>query len=466
MAYTRQVCYTAVIVSLIAAIPIALQTRRVAQLEQQLEKQAKAMERTVPHNMLTHARTGSHPNQDSDGISRSDVARAQAMPMGPLRRATLVEMGYRMAEDDLDAALEALETIVDESDRREFLQGFFSYAAEHEEVREVLSLADGLEEADRAVALLATVSAWTSGRVDENGKAENLIQRFGLEAGLGIALAWDEEFRPDVGDAWAETFSDIDGKAVMLGSFAFAQLRGNPEAAFALGDHLRGYDHELFQLTIIDAWAANDPSGAWGWVRNNLDSVDGAPAGVIWKAMGQLARSDLAGAKTAFESLSDPDHRYMAAKGIAGMIAEQEGTFAAVEWADSLATESDKDAAHSVIARSAPQGIGAALGLKEGFVEVTGLIPNGAADRDGEMQPGDRIVAVDPGTGDYESLYGKADMNRALELIRGESGSTVRLRVVRPDGEGGGLVDRIIELQREQIILPGATETEEVTSES
>ena len=76
--------------------------------------------------------------------------------------------------------------------------------------------------------------------------------------------------------------------------------------------------------------------------------------------------------------------------------------------------------------------------------------------RSGQLQEGDRIVEVDSGTGEFQNVYGER-LEQTLNLIRGESGSTVRLRVVRDDGSGT-FIPRIVEITREQIVLEGQTE--------
>ena len=58
------------------------------------------------------------------------------------------------------------------------------------------------------------------------------------------------------------------------------------------------------------------------------------------------------------------------------------------------------------------------------------------------------------GTGQFQSIYGR-EIKNAVELIRGEAGSTLRLRVVRASDQTSELQEQVIEIQREQIILKG-----------
>ena len=80
------------------------------------------------------------------------------------------------------------------------------------------------------------------------------------------------------------------------------------------------------------------------------------------------------------------------------------------------------------------EGIGAALMMTDGYTIVSKVIPGGAADRDGKLQPEDRIVSV--GQGSDGEMVDVVDMNLrdVVKLIRGRAGTVVRLGV-RPAGK-------------------------------
>ena len=168
--------------------------------------------------------------------------------------------------------------------------------------------------------------------------------------------------------------------------------------------------------------------------------------------MADLTRGDLSQAEEAMETLTQPEHRQFAVVGMARAMSYHAGTEAAVKWANTLPTEAEKDTAHGIIAQIAPKGIGAVLAIESGFPQVTGLVDHGAAALDGRIEVGDRIVAVESVQGHFELLYGQP-MQRALDLLRGEAGSTVKLRLVRNDTNGNA-VDQLVELERQQIALP------------
>ncbi|TXS95923.1 peptidase S41 [Parahaliea maris] len=76
------------------------------------------------------------------------------------------------------------------------------------------------------------------------------------------------------------------------------------------------------------------------------------------------------------------------------------------------------------------EGIGAVLQLEDEYTKVVRLVPAGPADKQGELQPSDRIVGVAQGEdGEFEDVIGWR-LDEVVELIRGPKGSTVRLQVM------------------------------------
>ena len=75
-------------------------------------------------------------------------------------------------------------------------------------------------------------------------------------------------------------------------------------------------------------------------------------------------------------------------------------------------------------------GIGAQLTLEDGYTKVTRIIPGGAADKQGELKTGDRIVSVGQDTeGEMQEVI-DMKLNDVVSLIRGKPGSTVRLGII------------------------------------
>ena len=98
------------------------------------------------------------------------------------------------------------------------------------------------------------------------------------------------------------------------------------------------------------------------------------------------------------------------------------------------------------------QGIGASLQLDEEYVTVLGIIPGGPAAIDGRMKPKDRIIAV--GQGDDGSMVDVIgwQLDEVVQLIRGASGTMVRLQIL-PGDTAPGEADYELDLVRDKIKL-------------
>ncbi len=79
------------------------------------------------------------------------------------------------------------------------------------------------------------------------------------------------------------------------------------------------------------------------------------------------------------------------------------------------------------------QGIGATLKSVGGYTEIVDLITGGPADKDGRLQPGDRIIAV---AQKNEAPVNVVDMplNKVVRYIRGPKGTEVSLQIIRSNG--------------------------------
>lgn len=93
------------------------------------------------------------------------------------------------------------------------------------------------------------------------------------------------------------------------------------------------------------------------------------------------------------------------------------------------------------------QGIGAALRSEDGITVVAQIVPGGAAEKDGRLKVGDKIMAVGQKEGDFQDIV-EMKLNRVVRLIRGDGGTKVRLRVLKETGE-----TVVYELVRQTIAL-------------
>lgn len=96
-------------------------------------------------------------------------------------------------------------------------------------------------------------------------------------------------------------------------------------------------------------------------------------------------------------------------------------------------------------------GIGAELTYEEGAAKIQRVMKGGPADKDGRLQSGDKIVAVQQeGEEPVDILYWP--LYKSVRLIRGEIGTKVTLHVI-PASDATGTQVRLIELERDEIKL-------------
>jgi len=93
------------------------------------------------------------------------------------------------------------------------------------------------------------------------------------------------------------------------------------------------------------------------------------------------------------------------------------------------------------------EGIGASLRSEDGYAVVTEIVPGMAADRDGRLQPEDKIIGIEKDGAVIDLVEKK--LNDVVRYIRGPRGTKVRL-VIQPEGTKE---KRVYELTREKIEL-------------
>lgn len=95
------------------------------------------------------------------------------------------------------------------------------------------------------------------------------------------------------------------------------------------------------------------------------------------------------------------------------------------------------------------EGIGAMLQSENEYTKVISLVPGGPADRQGDLEPTDRIIGVGQGKeGEIENVIGWR-LDEVVDKIRGPKGSLVRLEVLAADNTDR----RIIEIERNAVEL-------------
>lgn len=78
------------------------------------------------------------------------------------------------------------------------------------------------------------------------------------------------------------------------------------------------------------------------------------------------------------------------------------------------------------------EGIGAALRSEDGTTLVAEIVQGGAAEKDGRLKVGDRIIAVGQETGELIDIV-EMKLSKVVRQIRGDKGTKVRLQVVKAE---------------------------------
>jgi len=110
----------------------------------------------------------------------------------------------------------------------------------------------------------------------------------------------------------------------------------------------------------------------------------------------------------------------------------QQDTDAALQYAGQLPDPTERDAAMKAIQSVAPVGIGAELRVEDGVAVINRLMPGAPAELGGQLQPGDRIVAVAQGNNSFVDARGMA-LADVVQAIRGAPGTLLQLQVLSAD---------------------------------
>ncbi|MEY4063940.1 MAG: hypothetical protein RIR26_148 [Pseudomonadota bacterium] len=100
------------------------------------------------------------------------------------------------------------------------------------------------------------------------------------------------------------------------------------------------------------------------------------------------------------------------------------------------------------------EGIGATLQEMDGYITVQALIAGGAAQRDGRLKVGDKIIAVDSGDGQGMVDLIDMELSKAVRLIRGKKGTRVVLQVLRSS----------VEKSAERVVIPLTRDAVKISS--
>lgn len=380
--------------------------------------------------------------------------RASVLPPRLAQRWRLIEEGSAAAREDLTAALRRLDSMEQPLEYADLMEGIFSYLAETlppaEAVRHARSLRDPRKQhyALRLLAetWLASAPIAVGRRVDMGGGGHD----YGMGMAASVAQQLSREFSsapPGAARAWLEAFADHPSRAEIALMYASSYLGENPLQTLELARNFTPWEREKFLRTALPTWVARDPAAAMAWAKSQPEPL---PASVQQAMYAAWLRNDPSAVEQQLPNLTDPEERQAAVRAWAEA-KTLAGTEAAVRWADSLADPALQEAAHDAIYQATPRGIGVVMFPQDGFPTLMDIIEGSAAAQAG-LQKQDRLLEIEGDSGESISLYGKNISEVAREL-RGEPGSTARLRVLRP-GPDGQPTEQTLQIERQQLIMP------------
>jgi hypothetical protein len=392
---------------------------------------AKRSNSTTPLNV--------EPNQ-----TQAPSREASAPERGNPRQA-----GYEAGQSDLASAFEQAAELQDR-ERALFVMGLFSSIAENASAPDAIAMAKEQLGPLRNIALQSIVAAWTG---EDNRYQSSPRQRrytgggrYGVEVELASRLA-RSEVDVETLIAWRDAFSDGPNRSEITAQLAPAINGLNPANAIAGMNGWTDWEQERFKSSFLSNWSQTDPQSAWEWQKSNPDFVSTSASEELIR---DWAHSNASNLIQNLDTFQDPRERQIAIEAIAASLAGQ-GTARAIDWVDSLATQTERDAGMQAVYEATPKGIGAMLGMQDGFPVIQGIVPGGAIEGTG-IREGDMIVQSRESGGETNDLYG-SPLSETVGLLRGAPGSTVELRILRENEQTGQLEEQTITVERDLLIL-------------
>ncbi|TBR41110.1 tail-specific protease [Marinomonas agarivorans] len=107
------------------------------------------------------------------------------------------------------------------------------------------------------------------------------------------------------------------------------------------------------------------------------------------------------------------------------------------------------------------EGIGAVLQQEDDYTQVVRIVPAGPADKQGELAPNDKIVAVGQESGEMVDVVGMR-LDDVVSMIRGERDSKVRLEII--PAKGDGQTHKTITIVRDKVKLEDQSAKKEIVT--
>ena len=124
-------------------------------------------------------------------------------------------------------------------------------------------------------------------------------------------------------------------------------------------------------------------------------------------------------------------------------------TDAALKWAEQYPDPAEREAAILAIRTSAPVGIGAVMGVQDGYPVIMDLVTGMPAERSGQLKSGDRIIAIAQAGGAFMDMN-EVPLQNVVEAIRGAPNTMLQLKVV-PAGAAPNTPPKTVIIVRDQV---------------
>jgi hypothetical protein len=190
---------------------------------------------------------------------------------------------------------------------------------------------------------------------------------------------------------------------------------------------------------------AKDAELAMLWAN---ELTEGAGRAAILQQIARLmVATDPASALAVSEQLPESDRRQFFDALFADWASKDTST--ALQWAEQFPDAADREAIIQAIRTSAPVGIGAALRMQDGYAVINELVPGTPAALDGQLRPGDRIVALAQGNNQFMDAQG-VPLAEIVQMVRGAPGTLLQLQVLPADAPPNSM-PRTVSIIRDQI---------------
>jgi hypothetical protein len=320
---------------------------------------------------------------------------------------------------------------------------------------DALKVYQRVPEAFRPNALRALVGEWIYTRsslpedqrhIQREGTFTVSGSRLGLELELTSMLA---SSRPDaeLAAAWIDAFSNHGSRSEILLGISSALADKNPDTVLARTEGWTPWEQERVMQRVLANWADESPNDAWQWYQANRGRFDQDLSSSI---LNSWASSDPEAVKALLNSIQEQGQRKAAIEAI-GKVLARNHTDDAVAWANAFDDPTERQDAHRAIYEGAPRGIGAVLKVEQGFPTVSGIVPDSPLDGSG-VQAGDRILELWESNGAKHPLYAE-DLATTVNLIRGEPGSHLTLRLLRWNETSSQFEEHLVPVTRGQLYL-------------